>query len=60
MILDGYKIAYEIIDITAPGSEQEKDFFKENGKKASENSAPVPPQVFVDEELLGVCNAVLL
>ena len=54
MILDSHKIAYDLIDITAPGSEQELDFLKEHGKKRSEKSAPVPPQIFLDEELLGV------
>jgi SH3-binding, glutamic acid-rich protein len=54
MILDGSKIPYQLIDITAPGSERELDFLKEHGKRRSEKAAPVPPQVFFDEELLGV------
>ena len=54
MILDSYKIPYELIDITAPGSEQERDFMREHGKKKNERVAPQPPQIFIDDDLLGV------
>lgn len=54
MILDARKVEYELIDITAPGNEQHKRFMMENGKKGPNDSPPKPPQLFFDEDLLGV------
>lgn len=60
MILDSKNIKYEIIDITEPGREDDKDFMqtnsKSNGATVSDPNprTPLPPQVFNDEEYCGV------
>lgn len=59
MILDSKNIKYEIIDITEPGREDDKDFMqtnsKSNGATVSDPNprTPLPPQVFNDEEYCG-------
>ncbi|XP_038210168.1 SH3 domain-binding glutamic acid-rich protein homolog [Zerene cesonia] len=59
MILDSKNIKYEIIDITEPGRESDKDFMqnnaKSNGGTVSDPNprSPLPPQVFNDEEYCG-------
>ncbi|XP_045765070.1 SH3 domain-binding glutamic acid-rich protein homolog isoform X2 [Maniola jurtina] len=59
MILDSKMIKYEIIDITEPGREDDKDFMqnnsKSNGGTVSDPSprSPLPPQIFNDEEYCG-------
>lgn len=62
MILDSKNIKYEIIDITEPGKEDDKDFMqnnsKSNGGTVSDPNprTPLPPQVFNDDEYCGVSN----
>lgn len=59
MILDSKNIKYEIIDITEPGREDDKDFMqnnsKSNGGTVSDPNprTPLPPQVFNDDEYCG-------
>ncbi|XP_023941936.1 SH3 domain-binding glutamic acid-rich protein homolog [Bicyclus anynana] len=59
MILDSKTIKYEIIDITEPGREDDKDFMqnnsKSNGGTVSDPNprSPLPPQIFNDEEYCG-------
>ncbi|CAH0727889.1 unnamed protein product, partial [Brenthis ino] len=59
MILDSKNIKYEIIDITEPGKEDDKDFMqnnsKSNGGTVSDPNprTPLPPQVFNDDEYCG-------
>ncbi|XP_046960533.1 SH3 domain-binding glutamic acid-rich protein homolog isoform X2 [Vanessa cardui] len=59
MILDSKNIKYELIDITEPGREDDKDFMqnnsKSNGGTVSDPNprTPLPPQVFNDEEYCG-------
>ncbi|XP_041976527.1 SH3 domain-binding glutamic acid-rich protein homolog [Aricia agestis] len=59
MILDSKNIKYEIIDITEPGRESDKDFMqnnsKSNGATVSDSNprSPLPPQVFNEEEYCG-------
>ncbi|XP_047526707.1 SH3 domain-binding glutamic acid-rich protein homolog [Vanessa atalanta] len=59
MILDSKNIKYELIDITEPGREEDKDFMqnnsKSNGGTVSDPNprTPLPPQVFNDEEYCG-------
>ncbi|CAK1603997.1 unnamed protein product [Parnassius mnemosyne] len=59
MILDSKNIKYEIIDITEPGRETDKDFMqnnaKSNGGTVSDPNprSPLPPQLFNDEEYCG-------
>ncbi|CAB3243863.1 unnamed protein product [Arctia plantaginis] len=59
MILDSKNIKYDVIDITEPGKETEKDFMqnnsKSNGGTVSDPNprSPLPPQLFNDEEYCG-------
>ncbi|KAJ0180033.1 hypothetical protein K1T71_004624 [Dendrolimus kikuchii] len=59
MILDSKNIKYEVIDITEPGREADKDFMqnnaKSNGGTVSDPNprSPLPPQMFNDEEYCG-------
>ncbi|OWR47255.1 Sh3beta isoform E [Danaus plexippus plexippus] len=59
MILDSKNIKYEIIDITEPGREDDKDFMqnnsKSNGGTVSDPNprSPLPPQLFNDDEYCG-------
>lgn len=59
MILDSKNIKYEILDISEPGKETEKEFMHSNstskGATASDMDPrhPLPPQVFNDEEYCG-------
>lgn len=60
MILDSKNITYEVIDITEPGRESDKDFMqnnsKSNGATVSDPNprSPLPPQIFNNEEYCGV------
>lgn len=66
MILDSKNIKYEIIDITEPGREDDKDFMqnnsKSNGGTVSDPNprTPLPPQVFNDVEYCGVSVVVFI
>lgn len=59
MILDSKNIKYDVIDITEPGREDDKDFMqnnaKSNGGTVSDPNprSPLPPQIFNDEEYCG-------
>jgi glutaredoxin-related protein len=59
MILESKTIKYEIIDITEPGAEAEKEFMqtKSTNKGATigdpDPRTPLPPQLFNDEEYCG-------
>lgn len=59
MILDSKNISYEIIDISEPGKEEEKDFMHANstanGGTASDPNPrhPLPPQLFNGTEYCG-------
>lgn len=59
MILDSKNIKYEIIDISEPGLEAQKDFMQtnstSNGATASDLDPrhPLPPQLFNDQEYCG-------
>lgn len=61
MILDSKNIKYDVIDITEPGREADKDFMqsnsKSNGGTVSDPNprSPLPPQIFNDDEYCGVC-----
>lgn len=52
MILDSKNVEYEIIDITEPGKELEKEFMQTNSI-AREAKYPLPPQIFNEEEYCG-------
>ncbi len=53
MILESKNIKYNVIDITEPGKENEKEFMQENSK-ARDSKHPLPPQIFNDERYCGV------
>ncbi|XP_013134360.1 PREDICTED: SH3 domain-binding glutamic acid-rich protein homolog isoform X1 [Papilio polytes] len=59
MILDSKNIKYEIIDITEPGREDDKDFMQNNAKcnggtvSDPNPRSPLPPQLFNDLEYCG-------
>ncbi|XP_011506225.1 PREDICTED: SH3 domain-binding glutamic acid-rich protein homolog isoform X2 [Ceratosolen solmsi marchali] len=52
MILESKNVEYEVIDITEPGKEAEKEFMQLNGM-AKESKYPLPPQIFNDEDYCG-------
>lgn len=53
MILDSKHIKYEVIDITEPGKEPDKEFMQQNSN-SKEAKHPLPPQIFHDESYCGV------
>lgn len=59
MILDSKKIEYEIIDISEPGKESEKEFMQEHSTNKGatisdqEPRHALPPQIFSDTEYCG-------
>lgn len=57
MILDSKNIQYDIIDITEPGKESEKEFMQEHSK-TRDLKYPLPPQIFNDEHYCGVRNRI--
>ncbi|KMQ86883.1 sh3 domain-binding glutamic acid-rich protein [Lasius niger] len=52
MILDSKNVEYEIIDITEPGKELEKEFMQANSN-ARTNKYPLPPQIFNEDDYCG-------
>ncbi|XP_065201978.1 SH3 domain-binding glutamic acid-rich protein homolog isoform X2 [Planococcus citri] len=52
MILDSKNIKYNLIDITEPGKEHEKEFMQENSK-TRDSKYPLPPQIFNDDHYCG-------
>lgn len=59
MILDSKNIEYEVIDITEPGKESEKEFMQEKSTSKGSTTSdqdprhPLPPQIFAGEEYCG-------
>lgn len=53
MILDSKNVEYEVIDITEPGKEDEKEFMQGNST-AKNSKYPLPPQIFNEEDYCGV------
>ncbi|KAG8294013.1 hypothetical protein J6590_003180 [Homalodisca vitripennis] len=53
MILDSKNITYEVIDITEPGKEAEKEFMQQNSD-AKDAKHPLPPQIFNGETYCGL------
>lgn len=59
MILDSKNIEYEVIDITEPGKESEKEFMQEKSTSKGgtisdqEPRHALPPQIFADSEYCG-------
>lgn len=53
MILESKNIPCEIIDITEPGKESDKEFMQQNSKPRGDQKHPLPPQIFNDDEYCG-------
>lgn len=53
-ILTTRNVNFEKVDISAPENEEKKQFMRENAKPAANNKTPLPPQLFADDEYLGV------
>jgi len=53
LILDAIQVDYKVIDITEPGNEETRDFFKENCKKRDPEPLPLPPQFFNEDKYCG-------
>lgn len=59
MILDSKKIQYEVIDISEPGKESEKEFMQEHSTNKGatisdqEPKHALPPQMYFDTEYCG-------
>ena len=56
MILDGLGIEVEVVDITAPGMDEARDFMRSNGKKKEGERNVLPPQIFNGEKYCGVSS----
>ncbi len=54
MILKSLSIEFEPVDIAAPGSERDRDFMRENGRKKDGQRNVLPPQIFNEEKYCGV------
>ncbi|XP_036139359.1 SH3 domain-binding glutamic acid-rich protein homolog isoform X2 [Monomorium pharaonis] len=52
MILDSKNVEYEVIDITEPGKEYEKEFMQAHSN-ARNNKYPLPPQIFNEDDYCG-------
>lgn len=59
MILDSKHIKYDLVDITEPGKESEKELMQEKSTKPGATVSdpkprhPLPPQLFYDNEYCG-------
>lgn len=59
MILDSKKIKYEVVDISEPGKEAEKEHMQEKSTNKGatisdqEPRHALPPQIFADQEYCG-------
>lgn len=52
MILDSKNVGYEVIDITEPGKEDEKEFMQ-TMSTARDSKYPLPPQIFNEDDYCG-------
>ena len=53
-ILSARKINFEKIDISDPTKEEEKKFMREHSQAPADGKMPLPPQIFLDDEYIGV------
>ncbi|XP_067120376.1 SH3 domain-binding glutamic acid-rich protein homolog [Centruroides vittatus] len=51
-VLTSMKIDYEVVDVTEPGRDEDKEFMKEECKKHNKENV-LPPQIFNDNEYCG-------
>ena len=52
--LTAKNIPFEAIDISSPENEEQKMFMREKAKPKDGQTNPMPPQLFSDDEYLGV------
>lgn len=52
--LDARNISYEVVDVSAPENFEMRDFMREKAVPKKGQTNPLPPQIFMDEEYLGV------
>jgi len=52
-VLGSRKIAHEQIDIADPSNEEKKIYMREHAKPAGNDKAPLPPQIFSDDQYCG-------
>lgn len=53
-LLDSYKIKYELIDISDPLMEKQKEIMLQMAKRRNESTPPQPPQFFNEDQYCGV------
>lgn len=53
MIMDSLEIPYEIVDVTEPGHEKERDHLQSVCKKRDSQTNALPPQFFNDDTYCG-------
>lgn len=56
MILDSLDINYQIVDVTEPGHEKEREQMQTVCKKREPNNVALPPQFFNDDTYCGVSS----
>lgn len=54
MILDSLEVEYDIIDVTEPAHQREKDQMQAVCKKRDSQTVALPPQFFNDDIYCGV------
>jgi len=53
MILKSLAIEFSLVDISAPGMEEERDYMRANGKKKEGQRNVLPPQIFSGDKYCG-------
>ncbi|KAK7494575.1 hypothetical protein BaRGS_00014228 [Batillaria attramentaria] len=56
-VLESRNIPFERIDISDPNQEEQRKFMRANSKPRKEGQAPLPPQIFHDDEYCGDCES---
>ena len=54
MILDTLGIPTEVLDISAPGMDEQRDFMRSKAEKKEGQRNALPPQIFNGEKYCGV------
>ena len=55
-MLDSCAIAYELVDITEAGCEDERKYMQETAKAKEGDRNPLPPQIFNNKDYCGVSS----
>jgi glutaredoxin len=53
MILKSLGIEFEAVDVSAPGTEKDRDYMRANGKKKEGDRNVLPPQIFNGDKFCG-------